>query len=279
MKRVLILLALVGVVLAGCSGDKKADQTQTGGQPAAQNASTPAATPPAAAPAETPAAQPATQQTPPAEAKPVESKPKPQPPKPAPAKAEPKKPAEPVMITRLVPIPSGTELAAALDEQISTETHQAGRNFTATLKEPFSRNGVTLLPAGTKVAGSVTASKRAGRVGGKAEMTIEFTELTTPDGKSYKLNAQPVSLEGKSTAGGDVGKVLGGAVAGAIGGGLLGGKKNVGKGAAVGGAAGAAWAVATRGGDIVLDSGSPVSVTLSREVEVPVTMREDQPNP
>jgi hypothetical protein len=232
MKRVLILLVLAGVFLAGCSGEKKADQAQTSGQPAAQNESTPQA----AQPAETPAAAPATQQTPPPEIKQETPKPRP---KPTPVRTEPPKPVEPAMITRLVPIPTGTELAAALDEQISTETHPAGRNFTATLKEPFAKNGVTLLPAGTKVTGTVSASKRAPRVGGKAEMTLDFTELTTPDGKTYKLGAQPLVLEGKSTTGGDVGKVLGGAVGGAIVGGLLGGKKAAGKGAAIGGAAGA----------------------------------------
>ena len=86
-------------------------------------------------------------------------------------------------------------------------------------------------------------------------------------------------MEGKSTTSGDVQKVLGGAVGGAIVGGILGGKEGAVKGGATGGAAGAVWAVATRGNDIVLDAGSAVQVTLSREVRVPVSMMENQPLP
>lgn len=274
MKRLMIALLIAGAVFTGCSKDKnqqaaaqQAEQQEQQSQasaPADQSGSTgmPQAQPPATQPqAQAPA-------------------PKPRPePRPKPAVQEPARPAEPQMVTRLVPVPSGTELTAAMDQEVSTKADKAGSEFRATMHEPLTRNGVVLLPAGTKVMGTVASAKRAPRVGGKAEMTLEFKEITTPDGNKYRLIAQPLELVGKSSTEGDVAKTVGGAVGGAIVGGILGGKKGAGRGAAAGGAAGAAWAVATRGADIVLDPGSAVKVTVAREFEVPVQMRSDQPLP
>ena len=91
--------------------------------------------------------------------------------------------------------------------------------------------------------------------------------------------AQPLAIEGKGTATGDVEKIAGGAIGGAIIGGILGGKKGALKGGAIGGAAGTGVAVATRGNDVVLDQGAKVAVTLSQEITVPVSMKADQPTP
>jgi hypothetical protein len=274
MKQVLAFAILAGILVAGCSGEKKPEQ-----QPASTNQT--AATAQQANPAPQTTPPPAAEATPAAETKPAAETPVPaaeKPHKPAP-KPAPQKPAEPEMITRLISIPSGSEIKAALDEQISTETHKVGATFAATLKEPFIKDGLELLPAGTRIEGTVTTASRAHRVGGKAELGLDFTSLTTPDGKTYKLFAQPLAMEGKSTTGGDVGKIVGGAVGGAIIGGVLGGKKGAVKGGAIGGAAGTGWAVATRGNDIVLEPGSQVAVTLSRGFEVPVTTKAGQPAP
>ncbi len=197
-------------------------------------------------------------------------------PAPAPRQAEPRRerpapaPARPVSETRLIALEPGTELVVALDQKLSTGTDKAGSTFTGKVDQGVAQNGVTVVPAGSEVRGRVGFVKRAARVGGKAQMTLEFTELVT-HGKTFALHAEPLTLEGKSGAAGDVERVAGGAVGGAIIGGILGGKSGVGKGAAAGGAAGAVWAVATRGPDIVLDPGAKVNVVLTRPIEVPVT--------
>ena len=102
---------------------------------------------------------------------------------------------------------------------------------------------------------------------------MEYRELVTPDGKSYALFTEPLILEGKGTATGDIEKTVGGAVGGAIIGGILGGKKGALQGGAAGGAAGAAWAVATRGNDIVVDPGQVLAVTLTRALHVTATVQ------
>jgi hypothetical protein len=253
MRRLSIAALLATVVLMGCSGEKKQNeqppaQVRADSMMGQQNNNT----------------QPTPSQEPPA--RPRENTPSP-------------RPAEPTMVTRTAAIGPGTELPATLDEKISTESAHAGDGFTLTLADGYTRNGVTLLPAGTKIRGDVTRSKRAARVGGKAELSMQFKEVVTPNGEAMAILSDPVMMEGKSTTKGDVEKIAGSTVGGAIIGGILGGKSGAIKGGAAGAAGGTVWAVVTRGSDIVLDSGTPVHVTLRRELQVPVTIRSDQPIP
>jgi hypothetical protein len=282
MKTLMMLALVLGVGLAGCTKDsKQADQGKTGNPPAQDQAQGQPA-----ADTQTPAQTPPAQTTPPVEKQqpaPVQqSKPKsdPQPARPKKIDTPPESQAQQAQpVTRLIAVEAGSEVPAALDETVSTETYQAGRTVTATLTEPYMVNGVTAFPAGTRVRGDVSFSKRAERVGGAAQLTIELKTLTIPDGRTYTLTAKPLAFEGKSTAGGDVKKVLGGAVGGAIVGGILGGKGGAVKGGAAGAAAGGAWAVATRGNDIVLDAGYPIKVVLDRALDVQVTVPAGQPVP
>lgn len=268
MKRLAILILLAALVMPGCSKEPKQQDNAPGEQ---TQASTNTGAAPEQTPQQNPATNPQAQQTPPAE-QPVRHKP-------APKKEEPAAPAQPTMVVRQVPVAPGTELVAALDQKLSTETDKAGTTFTGTLAGPYERNGVTILPAGTKIKGDIIASSRAHRIGGKAEMKLEFKQITTPDGQNFDIFAEPLTLVGKSTTAGDVGKIAGGAVGGAIVGGILGGKKGAIEGGAAGGAAGTGWAVATRGNDIVLDPGAQMKLTLRKEITVPVQMPSDQPVP
>ena len=247
------IIAALALSLGACSGDKQSAQTAQ--QPATEH--------------------PVAQAPPPAAQTPVEPKKEEHTTTPAPAPAPtrttkvdvPAQPAQPTM--RMVPLPAGTVFEASLDETISTETHQGGRAFTATVTKPATIEGVgAVVPTGSKLRGEVTRSKRSGRVGGKAEMAIEFRELTTADGKSYPIFADPLLLEGEGQGGNDAARVVGSTIGGAVIGGLLGGKKGATQGAVAGAAGGTIWAVATRGGDIVLDPGQAIQVTLQREIRI-----------
>jgi hypothetical protein len=169
-----------------------------------------------------------------------------------------------------VVVPTGTSIAARLEQSLSTKDGAEGGSFTATTLVDVTVDGTNVFPAGSTVRGSLSELKRAPNVGGSSRMTLRFTEITTPDGRSRPISANDLRFEGKSTTKGDVEKVLGGAVGGAILGGVLGGKKGAGKGAAIGGATGAVIAAATKGNDIVLDAGTKLDVTLTQSVSVPV---------
>lgn len=258
MKTWWIPILVLAIAITGCSGgNKEAKDTEQTGAQVKQHTEMPP-------PIETPK---------PAETKPAETAtPKPAETHPTPSPTAPPVAAGPV--TKVVKLPAGYEFQVVLDEKISTETHRAGSPFQAKLVQPAVLPAVgEIIPAGSKIRGEVTFAQRAERVGGKADLTLEYRELVTPDGKSYPLYTDPLILEGKGTAKGDIERTVGGAAGGAIIGGILGGKKGALQGAAAGGAAGAAWAVATRGNDIVVDPGQILQVTLTRAVHVTATVR------
>jgi cytoskeletal protein RodZ len=256
--RLLILVLVMGVAFAGswsCSRNEDTAQRQSmnQSQPASEQSNPPAATPPESeqpqqAPAESRPQQPAH-----TEARRARSE-------------APPAPAQPTV--QMMEVPAGTVVQTKLNDQLSTDKNQVGNTFTATVSDNVMENGIVVVPSGSTISGEIARSQRAPRVGGKAEMTLQFNELTTPDGKTQKIFADPLALEGKSTTKGDVEKIVGGAVGGAVLGGILGGGKGAVKGGAAGGAAGGVWAVATRGQDIVLEPGREIAVTLARPVTV-----------
>jgi hypothetical protein len=284
MKRLLVLALAMGLAVAGgwsCSkrGDNAESRTsnQSEAAPAQQQAVNP---PPESAPPEqSPAVNPPAQNPPPAAAERQAQSPRRtrrETPRTEQRAQTPPPPAEPVV--RMVEVPAGTEIPATLNQELSTAKDGVGAPFTMTVRENVVQNGVVVIPAGATVAGEIVRSQRAPRLGGKAEMTLEFKELTEPGGKTTKIYADPVPLEGKSSTKGDVEKVIGGTVGGAVLGGILGGGKGAVKGGVAGGAAGGVWAVATRGPDIVLDSGREFAVKLARGLQVQTTA-PGGPNP
>ncbi len=254
IERIYLLILLLGIALGACSKSNEsrtADQSATQDQAAVEQAQEPQES----APVEE------TAPAPPAE-RPREPRPEPKPePKPEPT-------PEPTIVEKQLSVGPGEELLVALQSGLSTETNKQGDGFTATTRQPVLVDGVEVIPAGSTVHGEVAYAERAARIGGKAKLTLRFNQITIPGDRSHPIEVEPMRLEGESTTSGDVQKVLGGAVGGGIIGGVLGGKKGAGKGAAAGAAAGGIWAVATRGNDIVLDSGTEMRIELNSTLTV-----------
>src|SRR6185436_14300634 len=122
---------------------------------------------------------------------------------------------------------AGTDLVGSLQNTIDTGKNHVGDKVTLRTLGEARVNEMTVVPAGSTIHGEVTHVDPAGRVAGGAELTIRFTELVLPDGKSYAITAQPLRLEGKGDAKESALEVGGGAVAGGILGGVLGGKKDI----------------------------------------------------
>src|SRR5262245_36258147 len=77
-------------------------------------------------------------------------------PKVAEAAAPPSAPVE--AETRPVVIARGTRLNVRINESLDTRTTKNGERFTATLTQPLSVNGGTILPTGTTFTGRVTTA-------------------------------------------------------------------------------------------------------------------------
>ncbi len=165
-------------------------------------------------------------------------------------------------------LPAGTNIVAALQGTIDTGKNHAGDKIALRTLEDVRVNEMMVVPAGATINGEVTHVDPAGRVAGGAELTLRYTELVMPDGKSYAISTVPLRLEGKGDAKKSAIQVGGGAVAGGILGGILGGKDDIGKGAAAGAVVGTGVAIATKGHQIVLSAGQKMRVTLDGPVTI-----------
>ncbi len=142
----------------------------------------------------------------------------------------------------------------------------------ATLRNPVTVDGRTVVPSGVDVSGIVTAAERAGRVKGRSRIAIQFTSLRH-DGERHRIETDPIEQQGEATKGEDATKVGVGAGAGAIIGGILGGKKGAAKGAAIGAGAGTGAVLATRGKDVSLEPGTPIEARLAAPLTVQIRLR------
>jgi hypothetical protein len=168
-------------------------------------------------------------------------------------------------------VPAGTVLPLELTSAVSSETSNVEDPVSATLRNSVSVDGVQVLPAGTTVLGHVTSAQRSAKVKGRASIGFRFNQIDLPgDGGRERISTGTVSRLAAATKKKDATKIGVGAGAGAVIGGLLGGGDGAAKGAAIGGGAGTAAVLATRGEEIRLGAGTPVSVKLTEPLTVRV---------
>ncbi len=164
-------------------------------------------------------------------------------------------------------LPKGTTMRVRLDQQVGSKISQAGQSFTASLAEPVTSKGQTVIPAGAHVSGTVTNAKALGRFSGEATLSLKLNSVTV-GGREYPIETATYSQvkkgKGKRTAVG----VGGGAGLGALVGGLVGGGKAAAIGAAAGAGVGAAGSAVTGNDDIVLPAETAVSFRLTQPVQI-----------
>ena len=184
--------------------------------------------------------------------------------------AKPASAAAPASEYREVTLPAGTILPVELTSAVASDTSRVEDAVRGTLRRAVTVGGVQALPAGTAVTGVVTAAERSARVKGRARVAFRFTAIDPPgDAQRMSMRTDTVSRMAEATKKQDAYKIGGGAAGGAIVGGILGGGDGAAKGAAIGGAAGTGVVLATRGKEIRLGPGTPVSVRLA----APLTVR------
>jgi hypothetical protein len=166
-----------------------------------------------------------------------------------------------------VEIPAGTTLTITLDQNIGTATNNSGDSFEASLAEPVTVDGNTVLPAGTKARGTVVQAQAAGHVKGGAVLALSLDSITA-GGQKYSIETREFEDtsqgRGKRTAIGGGG----GAAFGAIVGALAGGGKGAAIGALAGGGAGTAGAAFTGKRDISLPAETRLHFKLTKPVSI-----------
>ena len=168
-----------------------------------------------------------------------------------------------------VVIDGGTVLTVTLNQTISTQTNASGDRFTASLAEPVTVNGTTILPAGTPATGTVVAAQQAGHLKGGALLELTLDSVTVNGQRSPIQTSEfeeTTKGRGQRTAIG----AGGGAAFGAIVGALAGGGKGAAIGALAGGGAGTAGAAYTGKRDITL----PAESRLHFRLKAPLTIQQ-----
>ena len=170
---------------------------------------------------------------------------------------------------REVTIPAGTSFSVTLLSTVASNTSKVEDPIKGSIAKAVTVSGVTALPAGTQILGSVTEAAESGRVKGKAFVAFRFNRLVV-NGETVRVQTANVKREAAADTKSDVKKGGLGAGAGAIVGGVVGG----GKGAAVGAVAGGAGTVlATKGKEVEIPSGTVVSVLVQDPITVRVAMK------
>jgi hypothetical protein len=193
---------------------------------------------------------------------------------------------------KAVTVQPGTKILLSMINSVSTKHAAEGDRVYLETAFPILINGRIVIPPGSYVAGTITESKRPGRVKGRGELYLRFDSLTLPNGVTRDFRSRVGSLdgraseeldknEGKIKSEGDKGSdtrtvaetTAAGASIGAIAGSAAGhGGMGVGLGAAAGATAGLLGVLLTRGPDAVLAKGTTLEMVLDR----PLTFDETE---
>jgi len=184
-----------------------------------------------------------------APAEPVEASTTPAP-EPPPGVQAPPAPVPPPPPQKVI-VPAGTQLSVRLNDSLDSERNQIGDSFHGSLSAPIVINGETVIPSGADVVGRVADVKSAGRFAGNSLLTLELTSIAM-NGRTYNIQTNQWSREGKGEGKNTATKVGVGAAAGAVLGGIIGGGRGAAIGAASGAGAGTGVAAAKKGTQIKL---------------------------
>jgi hypothetical protein len=166
-----------------------------------------------------------------------------------------------------VTIPAGTVIVARLGETLSSKSSQAGQSFSATVAEPVTVDGKTVIEQGAAAHGTVVDAKSMGHFKGGALLEVRLTSITI-GGKEQPVQTSAVARSIKGKGKRSAGFIGGGAGAGALIGALAGGGKGAAIGAAAGAGAGTAGAAYTGNKDIVLPAEQALSFKVTHAIEL-----------
>lgn len=166
-----------------------------------------------------------------------------------------------------VVVREGTKLEVTADQTISSKNSNPGDSFDASIAEPVVVGEKVVIPKGSKVTGTVTEAKSAGKFKGNAAIGVTLSSVTV-HGDEYKLKTTEVTETGKSRGKRTAVGAGGGAVAGALIGALAGRGKGAAIGAAAGAGAGTAGAAVTGDKDIEIAPETRLTFELQEPLEV-----------
>jgi len=166
-----------------------------------------------------------------------------------------------------VTIPEGTLLQMRTNEPVATRYAKEGTPLDFTVIHDVAIGGVLAIPRGATVHGIVTESKKAGDLGGAAELALKLVSLDL-GGQNYPLDSDQFKVKGPNKAGHTVGNAIGGGILGTIIGCAVGRGVGCAVGAGAGIAAGTAASAASPGPGVWI----PTEALVDFHLKMPVTV-------
>jgi hypothetical protein len=164
-------------------------------------------------------------------------------------------------------LPSGTSIDVTLATPLTSETANVGNAWTGSTRNASVIDGRNLIPAGSSVAGTVTSVKAA-RKGDRAMLDLGLTSITI-DGRRYRVHGSTEAIIAGSPRARNLGAIAAGTAAGAlVGKAVSGSNKGTIIGAVVGGGAATGVVSQTKGWQVVLKEGTPLTFTTNQAVAV-----------
>lgn len=164
-------------------------------------------------------------------------------------------------------LPSGTSIDVTLGTNLTSEAASVGDAWTGVVAKSVVVEGRTLAPAGSVAGGTVTAVTPA-RKGDRAMLDLGLTSFTVGD-RNYRVHGTTEAVVAGSTRARNLGAIAAATAAGAVVGHAIGGSdKGTVIGAIVGGGAATGVVSQTKGWQVVLKQGTPLTFITSEAVAV-----------
>ena len=156
-------------------------------------------------------------------------------------------------------VPAGTRLVIRMADSLDLKKHSAGHRFRGQLEGALVVDGITMVPRGTILYGTVTEASKSRRAVGSSSMAIEFQDIMIND-QLFPIVTGPLVAQTDNEAGRTVGRT---ARAAALGG-LIDGSSGAKTGAKVGLGA----SILTGGSSINIPSGTLLETELAVQLNI-----------
>ena len=155
-------------------------------------------------------------------------------------------------------------IGITLEQTLSTRTARVEDRVAGRVSRDVRVAGTIAIPEGSRLEGTVVVVEHGGKFRDRPRIGIRFSTVVLPDNTRIALSTDPIYREGESPAADATAKVGTGAVIGAVLGAVLGGKK----GAILGGSAGAAAVARGEEPEVLLKTGTSLTVRLIEDLAV-----------
>ena len=174
-------------------------------------------------------------------------------------------------VTRVVEVtlPESTAIHVTLNTAIASDRNQPGDRFEATLSQPVTLAGRTIIPAGARANGVVVDARRSGHLVGHAhlQLTLESIDVS---GSTYEIHTVTDTRIGKRHGKHSLGFIGGGTGTGLLIGAIAAGGGGALVGGPIGAGVGTVAAVVTSKRDIRLPAETPVTFELASPATIDI---------